>query len=134
MPGLCPLGRNPVLSLQLRLYFSRDGGFTWFEVDRYYWQFQFAGQGAIVAAIRMYTLTSSVRWSCDEGYSWQDVSFLDANSTAERIIVIGMLTEFGEKALHVTYVAGCGWGRSHHGVCTLPLVCLVLNGSSGSGW
>ncbi len=78
-------------------------------MDSGYWQFQFAGQGAIVAAIRMFTLTSSVSWSCDEGNQWEDVSFLDANSTVQNILVIGMLTEFGERALHITYATkGCG--------------------------
>lgn len=85
------------------MYFSRDGGFTWSEVNTGYWRFQFAAQGAIVAAIKVYQSTSSVLWSCDEGNTWQEVEFL-TNSELRSIRVIGMLTERGERALHVTYV------------------------------
>ena len=88
--------------LQLRLYFSRDGGFTWFEVNSGYWQFQFAGQGAIVATIQRYRAVSSVYWSCNEGKTWDSVGFLGSDSSVNRINVIGMLTEIGERALHVT--------------------------------
>jgi len=40
-------------------------------------------------------------WSCNEGLSSQSFNFL-YNSTLERIFVVGMLTERGEKARHVT--------------------------------
>ena len=40
------------------------------------------------------------RWSCDEGASWNTTSFVNT-----RILVVGMLTERGEKARHVTYVS-----------------------------
>lgn len=92
---------SPSVFQQLNLYFSRDGGFTWFEVESGYWQFQFAAQGAIVAAIKKFRPTSEVTWSCDEGGSFSPVSFL-THSTLRSIRVIGMLTEPGEKALHIT--------------------------------
>ena len=91
-----------VFLAQLRLYFSQDGGFTWSEVDSGLWQFQFAGQGAVVAAIRRYRYTSSVNWSCNEGRTWDTVNFLGSDSQLTSIQSIGMLTERGERALHVT--------------------------------
>ncbi len=86
--------------LQLRQYFSRDGGFTWLEVDSGYRQFQFAALGAIVASVGVFQYTSSVKWSCNEGANWTTVNFLDIGTA--RVQVIGMLTEPGERALHVT--------------------------------
>ena len=87
--------------MQLRLYFSRDGGFTWLEVDRGRKDFQFAAQGAVVVAINLSQYTSYVRWSCDEGATWEAVPFINSNRTRS-IYVVGMLTERGERALHVT--------------------------------
>lgn len=91
-----------VIVPQLRLYFSRDGGFIWSEVNSGFWQFQFAAQGAIVATIQKYRAVSSVDWTCDEGETWNPVEFLGSDSQLTSINVIGMLTEIGEKALHVT--------------------------------
>lgn len=84
---------------QLRQYFSRDGGFTWLEVQTGYKQYQFAAQGAIVASVSVFQPTSSADWSCDEGTSWNDVGFVEEGSNVH---VVGMLTEPGERALHVT--------------------------------
>lgn len=82
----------------VRLYFSRDGGFTWFEVDTGFWEFQFAALGSVVVSVRKRRLTNTIKWSCDEGRSWQLTQF--TNTTG--IYVIGMLTEREEKARHVT--------------------------------
>jgi len=91
-----------------RLYFSHDGGFTWQEVAQRFWQFQFAALGSIVVTVQMYQRNGvdHVRWSCDEGASWNETSFVDSS-----IRVVGMLTERGEKARHVT-VFGSTPGRS----------------------
>lgn len=72
------------------------------------YQFQFAALGAVVVSIGTGQQVSSVSWSCDEGDSWSDVEFLDRSNRAS-IRVVGMLTERGEKALHVTYVGGIGF-------------------------
>ena len=83
----------------VRLYFSRDGGFTWFEVGTGFWEFQFAALGSVVVAVKKRVTTSTIQWSCDEGHTWEITDF---SSTGFRISVIGMLTEREEKALHVT--------------------------------
>lgn len=95
------LGNSLVSAVsQYRQYFSRDGGFTWLEVDSGYRQFQFAGLGAIVTSVTVFTNTDSVKFSCNEGSNWTTVSFLLSNQSGVR--VVGMLTEPGERALHVT--------------------------------
>ena len=84
-----------------RLYFSRDGGFTWAEVRSGLYEFQFAALGSVVVAVQKNRYVRSVWWTCDEGATWQASTFVDSNFP-RGIIVIGMRTEAGEKARHVT--------------------------------
>lgn len=86
-------------SRDVRLYFSRDGGFTWFEVATGSWEFQFAALGSVIVMVRKRVPTNSILWSCDEGHSWNETIF---SNNANRVNVIGMLTEREEKARHVT--------------------------------
>ena len=83
----------------VRLYFSRDGGFTWFQVGTGFWEFQFAALGSVIVAVRKFVTTSVIQWSCDEGHTW---NYDDFSSRAFGVSVIGMLTEREEKARHVT--------------------------------
>ena len=83
-----------------RLYFSRDGGFTWAEVQRGFWQFEIAALGSIVVAVKANSRVSNVLWSCDEGASWYTANFVAGSSTR----VLGISTEEGERSRHVTYV------------------------------
>ena len=83
------------------LYSSRDGGFTWTLVVQGRKQFQFAGLGSVVVWVDQRTPTSYLDWSCDEAQTQEEVGFL-TNSDLEAIIVVGMLTEKGEKARHAT--------------------------------
>ena len=90
-------------SFNTRLYFSRDGGFTWAEVRTGQYEFQFAALGSVVVAVLKRWLVTYVVWTCDEGATWQTSRFVDSNFP-RGIVVIGMRTEAGEKARHVTYV------------------------------
>ncbi len=65
------------------------------------WEFQFAGLGSVVVAVRKRSLTRSVLWSCNEGATWTSANFVD-NQFTRGIVVIGMRTEAGEKSRHVT--------------------------------
>jgi hypothetical protein len=85
----------------VHLYFSRDGGFTWFEVGTGFWEFQFAALGSIVVTVKKRVQTSTIQWSCDEGHTWEITNFA-SQSGGFGVTVIGMLTEREEKALHVT--------------------------------
>lgn len=84
-----------------RLYFSRDGGFTWAEVQSRLWEFQFAALGSVVVAVKKRRLATNVLWSCDEGATWSTSNFVDSQFP-RGIYVIGMRTEAGEKSRHVT--------------------------------
>ena len=84
-----------------RLYFSRDGGFTWVEVRRGLYEFQFAALGSIVVAVQKRTNVSTVVWTCDEGATWQTSSFVDSDFP-QGIVVVGMRTETGQKTRYVT--------------------------------
>ena len=72
------------------------------EVDTGFRQFEFAAQGAIVASVSVFRYTSTVKWSCDEGVTWTEENFLTGSNITTGVSVIGMLTEPGERALHVT--------------------------------
>ena len=45
----------------VQLYFSRDGGFTWQEVERGFWEFQFAALGSIIVIVPKWSRTSYVK-------------------------------------------------------------------------
>lgn len=93
------LGTSLVSSSRaVRLYFSHDGGVNWIEVDAGFWEFQFAALGSIVVTVQKRRSTNFVRWSCDEGKNWTQSAFHNSSS----VFVVGMLTERGEKARHVT--------------------------------
>ena len=83
------------------LYSSRDGGFTWTKLDNGFKHFRFAGLGSVVVWVDYRRTASYADWSCHEGLNAHTFNFL-YNSTLETIFVVGMLTERGEKARHVT--------------------------------
>ena len=43
----------------------------------------------------------TIKWSCDEGATWNTVDFVDENFP-NGIVVIGLKTEIGEKARYVS--------------------------------
>ena len=74
----------------ISLYFSRDGGFTWFEVATGSWNSGFAALGSIVVTVPRQTLTNAVRWSCTEGRMWKEAVF---TSDMSGIRIAGMITQ-----------------------------------------
>ena len=48
-------------SRNVQLYFSRDGGFTWQEVERGFWEFQFAALGSIIVTVPKWSRTNYVK-------------------------------------------------------------------------
>jgi len=85
-----------------RVYLSRDGGFTWVELQSGRWEFQFLALGSIIVMVRKQFLVDEFVWSCDEGQSWQSGVLED--TPRARIAVIGMKTEIGEKPRFVRSV------------------------------
>lgn len=78
-----------------RVYLSRDGGFTWAEVETGRWEFQFLALGSIIVMVKKQALVDDFKWSCDEGATWMNNELED--SPRPRVAVIGMKTEIGEK-------------------------------------
>lgn len=83
------------------MYFSRDGGFTWAEVETGRWEFQHVALGSIIVMVKKWVLVRTIKWSCDEGATWTTVDFVD-EQFPRGIVVIGMKTEIGEKTRYVT--------------------------------
>ena len=51
----------------------------------------------------MASLEYIYRFSCDEGLTWNTYNmFGDDHDDPEHIIIVGMFTELGEKAVHAT--------------------------------
>ncbi len=44
------------------MYFSYDGGFTWREVNRGFWEFQFTALGSIIATVQKWQPINFVQW------------------------------------------------------------------------
>ncbi len=83
-----------------RIYLSRDGGFTWAEVEAGRWEFQFLALGSIIVMVQKRALVNEFKWSCDEGATWMTNQLED--SVLPRVAVIGMKTEIGEKPRFVS--------------------------------
>ena len=45
----------------VQLYFSCDGGFTWQEIERGFWEFQFAALGSIIVIVPKWSRTEYVK-------------------------------------------------------------------------
>ncbi len=78
-----------------RVYLSRDGGFTWAEVEAGRWEFQFLALGSIIVMVQKRALVDEFKWSCDEGATWMENKLEDVS--IPRVAVIGMKTEIGER-------------------------------------
>lgn len=88
---------NPLSS---RIYFSRDGGFTWAEVEVGRWEFRFLALGSIIVMARKRAIVDDFKWSCDEGATWTTSKLEEVPN--DRIVVIGMQTEVGERPRFVS--------------------------------
>ena len=74
---MCVGSANKSLSENPDLYISRDGGVTWEETLPGSWGVNVADHGGLMVAARDYHQESSteLKYSCDEGYSWDSFSF-----------------------------------------------------------
>jgi PKD repeat protein len=84
----------------LGVFLSRDGGFSWEEVQKGHWTFQLVALGSIIVMAPKRTTVDPldyIIWSCDEGVTWNRNVFSD---TPMRLI--GLLTQKGQKARRVT--------------------------------
>ena len=58
-------------------YISRDGGMTWSTAVEGQYMWEFGDQGSIIVLVQEREPTSKVKWSKDEGRTWNDYYFSD---------------------------------------------------------
>ena len=82
------------------MYISRDGGVSWSQTLPGSWGVTVLDHGGLlVAADDYHKLPSKVlKYSCDEGLSWNDFTYTSTNMT-----VYGVITEPGEETTTVRY-------------------------------
>ena len=70
------------------LYISRDGGVTWEEILAGSWGVNVADHGGLMVAAKDYHQEQSMvlKYSCDEGYSWKDFTFIDVRNALRKCV------------------------------------------------
>ena len=64
------------------LYISRDGGVTWEETLASSWGVNVADHGGLMVAAKDYhdnEESTVLKYSCDEGYTWYNFTFIDVS-------------------------------------------------------
>ena len=81
MISLSPGNTGETLSRNPDLYISRDGGVTWEQTLAGSWGVDLADHGGLMVAAKDYhqDQSSVLKYSCDEGYSWNDFQFIDVS-------------------------------------------------------
>ena len=84
------------------LYISRDGGVSWAQTLQGSWGVTVVDHGGLLVAANDYhhVPSTQLRYSCNEGISWNSFQFTDIGMT-----VYGVLTEPGEHTTTVRYVS-----------------------------
>ncbi|XP_074644264.1 sortilin-like [Tubulanus polymorphus] len=79
------------------VYVTSDGGYNWIKALDGPHLYQIADQGGLLVAVPMSADESNIiKFSTDEGRCWHNFTYTD-----EKIHVTGLLTEPGNKAMHV---------------------------------
>ena len=102
--------------VNIRLYMSTNGGYTWVEVvnQRSISVYQFLDFGSLIVYSKRWAYTNMFNYSCDEGLTWSPVDF--PSQTLLR--VAGLLTEIGERSSPCDYIwvqEWICWGLVHCG-------------------
>uniref|UniRef100_UPI00358EC55C sortilin-related receptor isoform X3 n=1 Tax=Myxine glutinosa TaxID=7769 RepID=UPI00358EC55C len=80
------------LSNKPNVYISTNAGVKWRETLQGPHDFAFGDHGGIIVAIRQNGTTKSIRYSVDEGGTWQEMAL-----SSEPLTIYGILTEPGER-------------------------------------
>ena len=83
------------------LYISRDGGVSWYQTLAGSWGVTVVDHGGLLVAADDYHKDPSMvlKYSCDEGLSWNDYTY-----TTTEMTVFGVITEPGEETTTVRCV------------------------------
>lgn len=83
------IGKNLDRSLQARkgTFLSRDGGFTWSEIAKIPLIYEMGDHGALLVAAPNHESTKQIRYSWDEGKTWQKLQVSDVPIFVDNIII-----------------------------------------------
>uniref|UniRef100_A0A8C4QCV4 VPS10 domain-containing protein n=1 Tax=Eptatretus burgeri TaxID=7764 RepID=A0A8C4QCV4_EPTBU len=95
------------LSNKPNVYISTNAGVRWRETLQGPHDFAFGDHGGVLVAIRQNGTTKSIRYSVDEGETWQEMAL-----SSEPLTIYGMLTEPGERTAVFT-IFGAKADKTH---------------------
>ena len=71
----------------INTYFSRDAGLTWFEVAKGSHIYEFGDHGALIVMANDQKATTTLKYSWNEGMSWESFEFTDRPMDVVNIII-----------------------------------------------
>eukprot|EP00939_MAST-03C_sp_MAST-3C-sp1_P004380 g4380.t1 len=72
---------------EINTYFSRDAGLTWYEVARGSHIYEFGDHGALIVMANDQQATTTIKYSWNEGISWESFEFTDTPMEVVNIII-----------------------------------------------
>uniref|UniRef100_A0A7M5UK89 VPS10 domain-containing protein n=1 Tax=Clytia hemisphaerica TaxID=252671 RepID=A0A7M5UK89_9CNID len=98
---------GPYLNSTPNVFLSTDAGISWRKILDGHYYYAFVDHGGIIVGAQKYGYTDTLKFSWDEGHSWQDYKF-----SKDPVRVYGLLTEPGEKSAIFTVYASKANGHS----------------------
>ncbi|XP_064651569.1 sortilin-related receptor-like isoform X2 [Lineus longissimus] len=89
--GTGMLGQSMNKTRMEDIFLSSDGGLTWNLVLQGHYIYEFGDHGGLIVAVLMFRLTREIRYSWNEGETWNTKVFSN-----ESVYIYGLLTEPGE--------------------------------------
>ena len=108
-------------------FFTRDGGFTWQEMHRGTHKWEFGDHGAIILLADDTRLTDTVRYTLDQGLSWNTYRFAPAmriqtidtvpEDTKRQFVMLGETADARATAVFLDFshvlTRPCVWDAHH---------------------
>jgi len=113
--AVAPYMREDMRPDELGTFFSRDGGRTWSEVRKGTGVYEFADHGAIMVVGSNQYKTDSIKYSWDEGLTWQSAQLgtsmeidnirTEPKATSQKFVVTGRTTMGKGHIAHLDFAA-----------------------------
>lgn len=111
----------------INTYFSRDAGLSWYEVARGSHIYEFGDHGALIVMANDQQATTTIKYSWNEGVTWESFEFTDTpmevvniiiepTATSQKFVVYGARWTTGQKVEGV--VVSLDFGELHQRACT----------------
>ncbi|SCU91297.1 LADA_0F09142g1_1 [Lachancea dasiensis] len=84
--GVGNVGENLLPVDQCSTFMSVDGGFTWKEIKKGAYQWEYGDRGSVIVLVKDGTKTDSFTYSIDSGKTWKDYKFSNEEVMVEDII------------------------------------------------